>query len=150
VSIMSAIGGRPPEANACESLSQNASVPSSSLHLHQIVTQCFYEALLCKVFISQGVLTPKLTCCQSGFLDECGVCDGDGSACPTMGIVDYQPSSFQRRLSHSLSRSTLRQLSAIAPEFQAVADEFIPCMCMLPTGMSAVQILHSLRKGHGH
>lgn len=31
-------------------------------------------------------MTPSLLCCQSGSIDNCGVCDGDGSACQKVGI----------------------------------------------------------------
>jgi hypothetical protein len=37
----------------------------------------------------QGELTPKLLCCQSGNVDRCGVCDGDGSSCPTAATVTF-------------------------------------------------------------
>lgn len=31
--------------------------------------------------VLQGTLTPGRTCCRSGAVDACGVCDGDGSLC---------------------------------------------------------------------
>ena len=53
----------------------------------------------------QGSMTPSLLCCQSGNIDDCGVCDGDGSACQKAGVVSIAtiPSPTTRKLSQSSS-----------------------------------------------
>jgi hypothetical protein len=59
--------------------------------------------LYCK-FHLQGMLTPKLLCCESGMVDKCGVCDGDGTSCPTISTVQFKPltpTSASRRLTRA-------------------------------------------------
>lgn len=60
----------------------------------------------------QGSLTPSLLCCQSGNIDDCGVCDGDGSACPKAGSVAMDTatstSPTSRKLTHGSIASGLR------------------------------------------
>jgi hypothetical protein len=44
----------------------------------------------CKLHV-QGILMPSLLCCESGMVDKCGVCDGDGTSCPTISTVYFKP-----------------------------------------------------------
>jgi hypothetical protein len=73
----------------------------------------------CLLVHAQGSLTPKLLCCESGSVDKCGVCDGDGSTCPTISTVHFKPlssSSGGRRLeSRALYATTANEVpSAMA------------------------------------
>ena len=53
------------------------------------MSTCLQRILLVKLYNLQGVLTPALLCCPSGNIDRCGVCDGDGTACPTLATVSF-------------------------------------------------------------
>lgn len=68
-------------------------------------------------------MTPSLFCCQSGNIDECGVCDGDGSACQKAGVVSITtvPSPATRKLSQSTAIDAHEELLSI--EHQAGSTE---------------------------
>jgi hypothetical protein len=74
----------------------------------------------------QGMLTPKLLCCQSGRVDGCGVCDGDGSSCPLVATVQY---SEPMNVSTGDASTVARRLRQVPAEYADVADRFKTCMC---------------------
>jgi hypothetical protein len=98
------------------------------------------------------MLTPKFLCCQSGFVDHCGVCDGDGTSCPTVAIVSFpkhdaatlrklldHPAFFVAQSKAALADSDagpLRQLHQIDPSLDAAVAAFTVCMCMPPSPRS--------------
>lgn len=68
----------------------------------QFLANCS-DMIVCMLFkaflLSQGVLTPDLSCCESGRVDACGVCDGDSSLCPfsiTAELCTYGEVSVQQ------------------------------------------------------
>jgi hypothetical protein len=107
----------------------------------------------------QGSMTPSLLCCQSGHVDDCGVCDGDGSACPKVGRVSMDMPSGRRltqvilrdvHISPALEAGVAREkpkqgmhsiqtqnLVAVGSEFTDAVSQFETCMCTLPVSVYA-------------
>lgn len=101
----------------------------------------------------QGSLTPSLLCCDSGNIDNCGVCDGDGSACEKTGIVSMSTTASSLA-ARKLSRMTVdrtdgqsanliranampvagsvhaRHIQAFSSDYDDIVGEFKACMCM--------------------
>lgn len=64
----------------------------------------------------QGVLTPARTCCDSGAVDACGVCDGDATLCAARAAMRVCLSSGES------------SGAAADPEAAAV-DAALPILC---------------------
>ena len=114
-------------------MSQSTAVSLACAGSAQIAVPCAHAL--------QGALTPKLLCCQSGQIDGCGVCDGDGASCPTQATVtfaDTNPAPARRLTAapsdpgRSLFRGSGRALQQISAGTEDAVERFRLCMCTPP------------------
>lgn len=82
----------------------------------------------------QGVLTSAGLCCESGNVDECGICDGL-SACLTTGIVHIDAAARKRSL--------LQPLAALPTGFAATLCDAVGRAGMCGTVAAAVETSNS-------